>query len=200
MVLPYYSTSRAKTLFENEKKPALSRRLCLQSGTSKNDVLINHMNRFFANLDGLIDHDEVISMHQYIQHGKISCLSHSLYVAYSSFRACEILKLDARSAARGAMLHDFFLYDWHVPGYSEGLHGFSHPRVAHQNAKKHFTLNAIEEEIILKHMFPLTLSPPKKREAIVVTLVDKWCTVRETLHLENRKICDLTLKIALNQK
>ncbi len=169
----------------------------IKKRTSTEDVLFQNLVRFFNTLDGIIDHESVQSMHNYIQHGKITCLSHSLYVAYSSFRACEILGFDARSAARGAMLHDFFLYDWHVPGNSEGLHGFSHPRVAHQNAKKHFEINAIEEEIILKHMFPLTLSPPRKREAIIVTLVDKWCTVRETLHLENRKICDLTLKMAL---
>lgn len=167
--------------------------------TSKEEILIQNLNRFFTNVSDIVDHESVQSMHNYIQHGKISCLSHSLYVAYSSFRACEILKFDSKSAARGAMLHDFFLYDWHVPGNSEGLHGFSHPRVAHQNATKHFSLNGIEQEIILKHMFPLTLSPPKKREAIIVTLVDKWCTVRETFHLENRKICDLTLKMALHQ-
>jgi len=40
MVLPYYSTSRAKTLFENEKKPALSRRLCLQSDSSPRAVFL----------------------------------------------------------------------------------------------------------------------------------------------------------------
>lgn len=91
----------------------------IKKRTSTEDVLFQNLNRFFSTLDGIIDHEVVLTMQNYIQHGKITCLSHSLYVAYSSFRACEILRLDAKSAARGAMLHDFFLYDWHVPGYSE---------------------------------------------------------------------------------
>lgn len=137
-------------------------------------------------ISDLITHESVKSIKNYIQHGHTNCLEHSLYVSYTSFVIAKRLGLDYKSAARGAMLHEFFLYDWHEKGNSEGLHGFSHARVALRNATKHFELNAIEQEIIAKHMWPLTLSPPGKKEAWVVTLADKYCTIMETIKLENK--------------
>jgi len=138
-------------------------------------------------ISDLIKHDSVRSMKNYIQHGHTNCLEHSLYVSYTSFIICKRLGLDYRSAARGALLHDFFLYDWHEKGNSEGLHGFSHPRVALRNAKRHFIVSQLEQDIIMKHMWPLTLSPPSKRESWVVTFSDKYCTIMETIKLENKR-------------
>ena len=47
------------------------------------------------------------------------------------------------------------------------------------NAKKYFNINEIEKDMILKHMFPLTLKFPKYKETFVIILVDKWCTMKE---------------------
>ncbi len=109
----------------------------------------------------------------------IDCLRHCLQVSYTSFLVCRALGLDSRSAARGALLHDFFLYDWHGPKPYKGLHGFIHPGVALKNARSRFGLGALEEEIIRHHMWPLTLIPPKSKEAWVVLLVDKYCACGE---------------------
>lgn len=59
---------------------------------------------------------EVQSMRAFIQHGRVSCLEHSLSVAYYSYWLCRRLHLrvDGDSLIRGALLHDFFLYDWHT--------------------------------------------------------------------------------------
>ena len=35
--------------------------------------------------------------------------------------------------------------------------------------------------MIAKHMFPLTLRPPRFRESWIVCLADKWCALEETL-------------------
>ena len=64
---------------------------------------------------GLLAFSEVQSMRGFLQHGCVSTLEHSLSVAWNSFALCRRLGLsvDERSLIRGALLHDFFLYDWH---------------------------------------------------------------------------------------
>jgi uncharacterized protein len=63
----------------------------------------------------------------------------------------------------------------------EKFHGFAHPRIALDNAERHFTLNDTERDCILRHMWPLTLMPPRTRESFVVSMVDKWVASRELL-------------------
>lgn len=126
-----------------------------------------------------IQHKMVWSMQNFIQHGDINCLEHCLYVSYNSYLICKRLGLDYRSAARGGLLHDFFLYDWHIEKPYKGLHGFIHPDIALQNANKYFNLNEREKDIIQKHMWPLTLRLPKYKETFVVLFVDKFCAAIE---------------------
>lgn len=117
-----------------------------------------------------------------IQHGTFSVYDHSLFVtkmclhlAYS-FR----IKVDTRAMVRGALLHDYFLYDWHVPSKVKNTHGFTHPGTALRNAKKDFELGEIEMNMIKRHMFPLTPVPPKYRESVLLCLADKICAGYET--------------------
>ncbi len=133
----------------------------------------------------ILQSKEVQSMSAFIQHANVSCLEHSVSVAYYSYRLCRKLRLqvDCRSLIRGALLHDFFLYDWHLKSDRKGLHGFTHPKTALENAQEHFTLNDKEKDIIVKHMWPLTLRPPKYKEALIVSLSDKFCSTIETLRL-----------------
>ena len=51
----------------------------------------------------------------YIQHGSTSVYEHSVKVAYTSlyFARRFRLNIDEKSLIRGALLHDYFLYDWH---------------------------------------------------------------------------------------
>lgn len=137
----------------------------------------------------LIDHEKVKLMKKYMQHGDISCYDHSLHVSYISFRLCKKLGLDPCSAARGGLLHDFFLYDWHTDSKPyTGLHGFVHPSIALKNANEYFSLNNIEKDIIEKHMWPLTLRLPKYKESYVVLMVDKYCATFETWDSISKKL------------
>lgn len=128
---------------------------------------------------------------QYIQHGKISCFSHSLAVAYVSvwIAARLHIRVHMKSLVRGALLHDYFLYDWHDPDPSHRLHGFRHARRAFENASQDFALTPIERDIIVKHMFPLTLRPPRYREAVIVTCADKFCAVCEAFSFVSWILC-----------
>lgn len=124
---------------------------------------------------------------QFVQHGSVSVFAHSVAVAVYSERLAQKLRIrhDRRSLIRGALLHDFFLYDWHkTSNIGDGLHGFAHPYTALKNASAEFSLNPLEKDIIRKHMWPLTLTKlPTRRESWLVCLVDKYCSVLETLHL-----------------
>lgn len=123
-------------------------------------------------------------LRDYMQHGKCSVYDHSLAVASTALRLSRRLhlKTDESALVRGALLHDYFLYDWHVRDRHRPLHGFYHPKAALQNARQDFELSDKEEDIIRRHMFPLTPVPPKTREGLLVCLADKICAVKETLH------------------
>ena len=74
------------------------------------------------------------------------------------------------------LLHDLFLYDWHFHAKETGnyFHGLTHPRRALENAQRLFSLTDREKNIILRHMWPLTITPPKYREAYVLSLIHIW--------------------------
>lgn len=131
----------------------------------------------------ILENENVCRMHEYIHHGNVSCFEHSMHVAYWNFLFCSFLGWDKVAAARAGMLHDLFLYDWHTykAGSIKRLHGFVHPRYALENAKKDFELSNLEEDIILKHMFPLTLALPRYKETYIIILTDKICCVSEVI-------------------
>lgn len=113
-------------------------------------------------------------------------LEHSINVSYTSYRIAKRLGWDARSAARGGLLHDLFFYDWRETKFKKS-HAWVHPRIARRNAAKLTKLNKVEEDIILKHMFGATIAPPRYKESWIVTCVDKYWAVREaTLPLQDR--------------
>ena len=69
----------------------------------------------------------VQKMEQYIQHGDVDTLTHVKHVAETSFLLNRRLHLGAHEQAlvSGALLHDFYLYDWHAEdGGSHKWHGF----------------------------------------------------------------------------
>lgn len=124
---------------------------------------------------------------EYIQHGNMTVNDHVLSVARCSLAISDRLHISCsrRELVRGALLHDYFLYDWHVPDreHPHRLHGFYHPGTALRNASQEYTLTEREQDIIKKHMWPLTVTPPGCREAWIVTTADKWCSLMETLHM-----------------
>ncbi len=119
----------------------------------------------------------------YPQHGSTSVYDHSIRVASVSLRLADVLDLtvDRTSLVRGALLHDYFLYDWHSKDHGHRPHGFTHPATALANAMEDYDLNETEKNIILRHMFPLVPHPPGCREAWVVCAADKVCALEETV-------------------
>lgn len=123
---------------------------------------------------------QLLRLNGYTQHGGTSCMEHSFAVAYYSLAIANRFRIrcNRKSLIIGALLHDYFLYDWHHKklGY---LHGFKHGRSAMENAQRDLTITGRESDIIKKHMFPLTVVPPRYREGYIVCLADKYCSLME---------------------
>jgi uncharacterized protein len=132
-------------------------------------------------LKDIFENDKVKEMKKYRIHGNTSCYAHCYDVAYFCYLYCKKHNLDYKSATRAAMLHDFYLYDWHVKGNHKGLHGFTHSQTAFDNASKIFELNSLEKDMILTHMWPLTFfKMPMYKESFILTIIDKQCAISES--------------------
>ena len=121
-------------------------------------------------------------MGQFVQHGSVSTLAHVVRVAQTSLKMAGALKLNVseQELVRGALLHDYYLYDWHTT--SNKGHAVNHPLIAARNAQHDYGLTPKERNIIEAHMWPLPPNRvPKSKEAWLVCAADKWCSLGETL-------------------
>ena len=131
----------------------------------------------------------VQEMKNYIQHGSVSTYEHCQKVAALSYKINKHLhlKADKDTLMKGAMLHDFYLYDWHhKDDGAHDWHGYIHADIASKNAEKFLKADRKVRDIIESHMWPLNITRvPKSREAWIVCIADKCVSVKETLR--NRK-------------
>lgn len=154
-------------------------------------TLIKANNEFKNIINELITNDTVQKMKNYRQHFDISCYEHCYMAAYYCYFICKKLHLDYKSATRAAMLHDLFLYDWRDKNSHRRFHAFHHGKIACENACQLFNLSPKEQDIIIKHMWPVTLSFPNSIEGFILTFVDKYCALKESwntlkLHIYSR--------------
>ncbi len=136
---------------------------------------------FYHYVKDLLDSDIVCEMKKYRHHYSTTCYQHCLNVSYYNYLVCRKLGLDAKKAARAGILHDLFLYDWRETPRKKGEkpHGMRHPQIALENAKLNFDVSKREEDMIVKHMWPLTLKLPKYPESYVIVMTDKYAAVLE---------------------
>lgn len=146
--------------------------------------LIEQDTEFQSIISELISNETVQSMKNFRQHYETTCFDHCYMVSYYCYLICKKYKLDYKSAARAGMIHDLFLYDWRVrQPERKGLHAFTHGKVACENACKLFDLNEKEKDMIIKHMWPVTVNMPKSMEGFILTFVDKYCAMSETFDI-----------------
>ena len=129
----------------------------------------------------LLENPTVQALSRYNHHRGKTRLEHVQEVAWTSFligkRFSKRISLDSRAIIRGALLHDLFFYDWLHEG--PRLHGLRHHNIALKNARKIISLSKIEEDIIKKHMWPLTVIPPIYPESFLVAMVDTYCSSKD---------------------
>ena len=150
---------------------------------------------FFPMIQDILDNPVFQQLKDLSHHGPDnSVYEHSLATARRAYRLGKgvCLKEDElRSLTRAALLHDFFGYDWHDGWYKEfvsryrgfkrltHMHAFLHGRIAARRAKIYFDLSPEQCAAIASHMFPLSTSLPRGRQAWLLTLADKMVASRE---------------------
>ena len=154
--------------------------------------LYSEMDKEYYNIiKPIVESDIFKTTRIHLHHDNVSTYTHMLHVSLIAYQDAKKKKLDYISAAIGGLLHDFYLYDWHVPQYKDpGLfnkHLFTHPVVAAKNAKKYFP-NLINKKIkniiiahtwhsyilekMLKPSFNLYNHVPHSKEAWIVAKAD----------------------------
>ena len=135
-------------------------------------------NEFKEIMGDLIAHEQFQRLADFRQHYKYTRLKHSIDVAYFSFYIAKLLKFDYVSAGKAGLLHDLFFHE--KAGFRENMKMLRrHPKEALKNALGICDLTDKECDIIIRHMWLVTLKPPKYREGYIVSFVDKYCAVKE---------------------
>lgn len=132
-----------------------------------------------------LNHPKVVETKKYSHHG-INRFDHSYRVALHTYNITKAFHLNYKSATKAAILHDFFLDEVKDENAIKKL--TNHPQVAVNNAKKYFDINEMEEDIIKKHMFPITFVPPKYIEGWIVDIIDDYVSIYERITSFSRKV------------
>ena len=138
---------------------------------------------YYDCINDIIDCPQLEKLKNITHHISTTRFQHCVNVSYYSYLICRKLHLDARSAARAGLLHDLFYYDRKeynaLKSKGEPSHSLMHSKLALHNAEKITSINELERDIIVKHMWPMTKSLPKYKETYVITVIDKYCAVLE---------------------
>jgi len=135
---------------------------------------------FYGYIEDILENTEFNKLDNFYQHINTSRLQHSLNVAYYTYLVCRKWNWNVREATRAALLHDFFLYDWRE--VELGFHPNEHPKQALVNAARYFEVTPLMRNMILSHMWPLSVAYPKYKESWVVQGSDRLCACLEAMH------------------
>lgn len=152
--------------------------------------MYNNKKTFEHELILLLQDPNICQMENFPQHKSSNTLKHSVSVAKLSFTLAEKFgwEISEKELVKGALLHDYYLYNARTEDISGYAHGISHPETALKNAMKDFHLTGKEKNIIRGHMWPLTLfTPPRSKEAVLVCIADKYVAAKEMSLKQNRR-------------
>ena len=130
----------------------------------------------------ILNCDEFQKRKNYKHHGEQSVYEHSLKISILSYKIAKKMGADYKSAAIGGLLHDFYDKPWQNNFKKTKFHqqhGFVHAKQALMNSKKFFPqlVNKKVSNIIVRHMFPLNIIPPRYIEGWIITSVDKYVSM-----------------------
>jgi len=148
-----------------------------------------HIDEYLELTSDLLENEYVESMKSFNHHGNINTHFHTVYVSYCVMVVCDKLKVNnKRDIVRASLLHDFYLYDWHIEKHDE-MHAWYHPKAAVANILDVFgEISDMQKDMILRHMFPLSILPPNSIGGWILTLCDKHCANEDIFGISKRFI------------
>lgn len=118
-------------------------------------------------------------------HRGSNCFEHCFKVARKAVRHAikyHYKKINLNVVLIGAILHDYYLYDWRKDSSKRKRHGRDHSYIASENASRDFDVSKKVKKVIETHMWPLNISDfPETKEARIVSVSDKAVTIGEIL-------------------
>lgn len=137
---------------------------------------------FYDLISDIIRSDEFRQMKHHRHHVKSNARDHSIKVAFLCYQYHKKFSPDInlREFVRGALLHDYYLYDWHDRTPDTRFHLVAHPHRAWRNVVHHYPdLTRIQRDMILHHMFPLTPIPPTTKAGWALWFYDKVAAISD---------------------
>ena len=136
-----------------------------------------------------LNDEKILRMKEISMHRGSNCYEHCFKVAKKAIRKSLHRKnIDLEVVLIGAILHDYYLYDWRNDRSKLKKHGKNHPDIAIENAVRDFNVSDEVKKVIKTHMWPVNFkSYPNSKEAKLVSLSDKEVTIGESLTSINYK-------------
>ena len=135
---------------------------------------------FLALVKPILTHPAVSVLEEYRHHMSVNRLQHVVSVAYIAYHICRKQCLRVEETCLAALLHDLFYFD-HTRGDRPAHPWRRHPAIAWDNARQLHPFTEVGEDIISRHMWPLTLRLPRTQEGRIVSWADKYCAWQEFL-------------------
>ena len=129
----------------------------------------------------LID-EKILRMKDISMHRGSNCYEHSFKVAKKAIKKSLNRKnINLEVVLLGAILHDYYLYDWRNDRSKLKRHGKNHPGIAIENAVNDFNISEEVKKVIKTHMWPINIKDyPNTKEAKIVSISDKAVTIGES--------------------
>lgn len=146
---------------------------------------------YYEIVNPILYNAEFLKRKKYRHHNQTSVYDHCMQVSVTSYKIAKKLKCDYKGAAIAGLLHDFYDKPWldnvdpeekKKPLWKK--HGFAHARQAMVNAERLFPefMTPSIKNAIVRHMFPLNITPPKYKISWIVTIADKYVSMEVFKH------------------
>ncbi len=146
-------------------------------------ITIEEQNRLETIYQAFLNDEKILRMKDISMHRGSNCYLHSFKVAKKAIKKSLNRKdVNLEVVLLGAILHDYYLYDWRKDRSKLKKHAKNHPNIAIENAVKDFNISEEVKKVIKSHMWPLNIKDyPKSKEAKIVSISDKAVTIGESL-------------------
>ena len=129
-----------------------------------------------------LNNQKIKKMKDIPMHRGSNCYEHSFKVAkYAIKKALRYKEVNLEVVLIGAILHDYYLYDWRTDSSKKKGHAKNHQIIASENASRDFMISDKVKKVIESHMWPINIKNfPDTKEARIVSLSDKHVALLET--------------------